>query len=187
MKCRCVDCWNMTDLRSVSVVLEEVCICCTSSPLITAALKNQARAYTTSPNTPGSVVASGTNCGAFTKLLLGSQNKIPCHRCGRGVLIQGNEHRVNKGCLVAVLTGNAMQGTRLGVKMGGLGGREETIMTSFNSLSLSLSNSAPRQRLERNAQFQNRKSPLNMGAFGLSVSCCNKNVCQVCEPRFLCA
>lgn len=46
--------------------------------------------------------------------------------------------------------------------------------------------SAPRQRSERNAQFENRKAPLNMRAFGLSVSCCNKNVCQVCEPRFLC-
>lgn len=61
-------------------------------------------------------------------------------------------------------------------------------MTSFNSLSLpSLSGSlsAPRQRSERIAQFGKCKSTLNMEAFGLSVSCSNKNVRQVCEPGFL--
>lgn len=63
-------------------------------------------------------------------------------------------------------------------------GREETIMTSFNSFSPTLFPSLlPRQRSERIAQFGNHKSPLNMGAFGLSVSCCNKNVRQVCETR----
>lgn len=66
-------------------------ILCTSSPLVSTALKKKKtqrpQLPTNSPNTPGTVVASGTNCGAFTKLLLGSQNEIPCHRCGRGVLI----------------------------------------------------------------------------------------------------
>lgn len=76
--------------------------------------------------------------------------------------------------------------TELGRLRRGVGGegREETIMTSFNSFSPTLSPSCsllPRQRSERIAQIGNHKSPLNMGAFGLSVSCCNKNVRQVCE------
>lgn len=62
-------------------------------------------------------------------------------------------------------------------------------MTSFNSLSPSLSGSlaAPRQRSERIVQFGKCKSTLNMEAFGLSVSCSNKNVRQVCEPGFFSA
>lgn len=78
-----------------------------------------------------------------------------------------------------------MQGSGDGageVKTGCGRGGEETIMTSFNSPPRPSPSLLPRRRSERIAHFGNHKSPLNMGAFGPSVSCCNKNVRQACEP-----
>lgn len=55
-------------------------------------------AYTASPVLHRAPAAGGTNCGAFTKLLLGSREQDPMPLdVGEGVLIWGNEHRVNKG------------------------------------------------------------------------------------------
>lgn len=67
-------------------------------------------------DTLASVVASGINCWDIyqTFIRFTKQDPVPQPRCGNGGDSFRETSSVNKDCPVAVLTGNAMQGTSEG-------------------------------------------------------------------------
>lgn len=103
------------------------------------------------------------------------------------------EEKKQEAVWLPSLTGNAARGGGEGRRVAVLkmwrvrrGEGGVAIMTSFNT-------PPPTRRLPgrglkgRNAQLGGKKKPQvtpEHGSRSASVSCCNKNGCQVCEPRF---